>query len=150
METFIVYLDDKQYALQQIVPMLSHQEASQQVSWVLVGCPPRLTRHSGRWLSQSAQKKWRQDWTQETTQEIATLLKQHNNQVFIKTAHGPLTEFTKKISREFVSARVIDARRPKLTANLHPVTDDQPQAKSDLVVPAGILAIGASIAMVAD
>ncbi|MEY4016796.1 MAG: hypothetical protein RLZZ189_593 [Pseudomonadota bacterium] len=150
METFIVYLDDKQYALQQIVPMLSHQEASQQVSWVLVGCPPRLTRHSGRWLSQSAQKKWRQDWTQETTQEIATLLKQHNNQVFIKTAHGPLTEFTKKLSREFVSARVIDARRPKLTANLHPVTDDQPQAKSDLVVPAGILAIGASIAMVAD
>ena len=150
METFIVYLDDKQYALQQIVPMLSHQEASQQVSWVLVGCPPRLTRHSGRWLSQSAQKKWRQDWTQETTHEIATLLKQHNNQVFIKTAHGPLTEFTKKLSREFVSARVIDARRPKLTANLHPVTDDQPQAKSDLVVPAGILAIGASIAMVAD
>ncbi len=150
METFIVYLDDKQYALQQIVPMLSRQEASQQVSWVLVGCPPRLTRHSGRWLSQSAQKKWRQDWTQETTQEIATLLKQHNNQVFIKTAHGPLTEFTKKLSREFVSARVIDARRPKLTANLHPVTDDQPQAKSDLVVPAGILAIGASIAMVAD
>ena len=150
METFIVYLDDKQYALQQIVPMLSHQEASQQVSWVLVGCPPRLTRHSGRWLSQSAQKKWRQDWTQETTQEIATLLRQHNNQVFIKTAHGPLTEFTKKLSREFVSARVIDARRPKLTTNLHPVTEDQPQAKSDLVVPAGILAIGASIAMVAD
>ena len=57
METFIVYIDDKQYALQQIVPMLSHQEASKQVSWVLVGCPPRLTRHSGRWLSQSAQKK---------------------------------------------------------------------------------------------
>ncbi len=150
METFIVYLDDKHYALQQIVPMLSHQETSQQVSWILVGCPPRLTRHSGRWLSQSAQKKWRQDWTQETTQEIATLLKQHNNQVFIKTAYGTLTEFTKKLSREFVSARVIDARRPKLTANLHPVTEDQPQAKSDLVVPAGILAIGASIAMVAD
>lgn len=150
METFIVYLDDKQYALQQIVPMLSHQEACKQVSWVLVGCPPRLTRHSGRWLSQSAQKKWRQGWTQETTQEIATLLRQHNNQVFIKTAHGPLTEFTKKLSREFVSARVIDARRPKLTTNHHPVTEDQPQAKSDLVVPAGILAIGASIAMVAD
>jgi len=56
METFIVYIDDKQYALQQIVPMLSHQETSNQVSWVLVGCPPRLTRHSGRWLSQSAQK----------------------------------------------------------------------------------------------
>jgi len=130
--------------------MLSHQEASKQVSWVLVGCPPRLTRHSGRWLSQSAQKKWRQDWTQEVTQEIATLLRQHNNQVFIKTAHGPLTEFTKKLSREFVSARVIDARRPKLATNHHPVTEDQPQAKSDLVVPAGILAIGASIAMVAD
>ena len=150
METFIVYIDDKQYALQQIVPMLSHQEASKQVIWVLVGCPPRLTRHSGRWLSQSAQKKWRQDWTQENMQEVATLLRQQNNQVFIKTAHGPLTEFTKKLSHEFVSARVIDARRPKLTTNLHPVTEDQPQAKSDLVVPAGILAIGASIAMVAD
>jgi hypothetical protein len=150
METFIVYIDDKQYALQQVVPMLSHQETSKQASWVLVGCPPRLTRHSGRWLSQSTQKKWRHDWSQENTQEIASLLRQHNNQVFIKTAHGPLTEFTKKLSREFVSARVIDARRPKLTVNPHPVTDNQPQAKSDLLVPAGILAIGASIAMVTD
>ena len=150
METFIVYIDDKQYALQQIIPMLSPQETGKQVSWVLVGCAPKLTRHSGRWLSKPAQKRWRQDWTQEATQDIATLLRQHNNLVFIKTAHGTLSEFTKKLSREFISARVIDARRPKLTANLKPVTEDQPQTKSDLVLPAGLLAIGAGIAMAAD
>ena len=150
METFIVYIDDKQYALQQIIPMLSPQKSDTQVNWILVGCAPKLTRHSGRWLSKPAQKRWRQDWTLEATQDIATLLRQHNNQVFIKTAHGALSEFTKQLSREFSSARVIDARRPKLTGNLDPVTEDQPQTKSDLVLPAGLLAIGASIAMAAD
>ena len=150
METFIVYIDDKKYALQQIIPMLSPQKPDTQVSWILIGCAPKLTRHSGRWLSKPAQKRWRQDWTQETTQDIATLLRQHNNQVFIKTAHGVLSEFTKKLSQEFSSARVIDARRPKLTGNTNPVTEDQPQTKSDLVLPAGLLAIGAGIAMAAD
>ena len=60
METFIVYLDDKQYALQQIVPML-HAKGTQNGSanWILIGCPPRLNRHTGRWLTHSAQKKWR-------------------------------------------------------------------------------------------
>ena len=150
METFIVYIDEQQYALQQIIPMLSPKEAGKQVSWVLVGCAPRLTRHSGRWLSKPAQKRWRQDWTQETMQNISTLLRQHNHQVFIKTAYGNLSEFTKKLSREFSLARVVDARRPKLATNLNPVTADQPQSSSNFVLPAGILAIGAGVAMVAD
>lgn len=150
METFIVYIDNKEYALQQIIPMLTPQEPEARVCWVLVGCPPRLTRHGGRWLSKTAQKKWRQDWTQEATCEIETLLKQQHAQVFIKTAFGPLTEFTKKLCGEFKTARVIDVRRPKLGANLDQVTENQPQSPTTLTLPVGVIAMGAGIAMVAD
>jgi hypothetical protein len=117
MEAFIVYIDEKQHALQHIIPLLTPQELGKKVCWVLVGCPPRLTRHGGRWLSKTAQKKWRQDWTQQATCEIETLLKQNHHQVFVKTAFGPLTEFTKKLSGEFKTAKVIDARLSNLLTN---------------------------------
>jgi len=46
METFIVYIDDKQYALQQVIPMLpASGQTSPPASWVLIGCPPRLNPH---------------------------------------------------------------------------------------------------------
>lgn len=57
METFIVYIDDKQYALQQVIPMLpANGQIPQAANWVLIGCPPRLNRHTGRWLTHAAQK----------------------------------------------------------------------------------------------
>ena len=58
METFIVYLSDKQYALQQLIPMLPVNGASSAcANWILIGCPPRLNRHTSRWLTHTDQKK---------------------------------------------------------------------------------------------
>ncbi|MCX7262281.1 MAG: hypothetical protein NTX67_05835 [Burkholderiales bacterium] len=151
METFIVYIDDKQYALQQIVPMLpasGSQTAS--ANWILVGCPPRLNRHTGRWLTRTAQNKWRQEWTRENTEALVHLLENVGNKVSVKTVQGPLAEFTKQIKGEFGLARVVDARRPKLSVNLDPVTPEQPQEKSTWTLPGGVLAMSAAIVMASE
>ena len=151
METFIVYIDDKQYALQQVIPMLpSDGQPQQAANWVLIGCPPRLNRHTGRWLTHTAQKKWRQEWTQEATSELVQKLESGGNQVSVRVAHGALSELTKQIKGEVGVARVIDARRPKLAVNLDPVTADQPQEKSTWAVPGGVLAMGAAILIVSE
>ena len=151
METFIVYIDDKQYALQQLVPMLpTHGSSTSPARWVLMGCPPSLSRHTGRWLTQAAQKKWRQEWTQTTVAEVVRLLETSGNSVSVRTAHGSLVALTKQINNEVGSARVIDARRPKLAVHRDPVTPEQPQETSNWTVPSGVLAMGAAIVMVSD
>jgi len=151
METFIVYIDDKQYALQQIVPMLpasGSQTAS--ANWILIGCPPRLNRHTGRWLTRTAQNKWRQEWTRENTEALVHLLENIGNKVSVRTVQGPLAEFTKQIRGEVCLARVVDARRPKLSVNLDPVTQEQPQEKSTWTLPGGVLAMSAAIVMASE
>jgi hypothetical protein len=151
METFIVYIDDKQYALQQVIPMLPvNGQTSQAANWILIGCPPRLNRHTGRWLTHTAQKKWRQEWTQETTADLAHKLESGGNTVSVRIAHGALSELTKQIKGEVGSSRVIDARRPKMAVNLDPVTEEQPQEKSNWAVPSGVLAMSAAIVMASE
>ena len=151
METFIVYIDDKQYALQQLVPMLPPEGSPDSfATWILISCPPRLNRHTGRWLTQAAQKKWRQAWTLETTEEIVRLLETTGNRVSVRIAQGALVELTKQIIGETGVARVIDARRPKLSVNRDPVTKEQPQEKSNWGVPGGVLAMGAAIILASE
>jgi hypothetical protein len=151
METFIVYVDDKQHALQQIVPMLHRTESQDPASrWILVGCPPKFSRHSGRWLSQHALKQWRQDWTDKNTAALVHVLKEFGNAVSVKTVHGPLADYTQQLRNELGFARVVDARRPKLSVNLAPVTKEQPQEKSNWALPGGFLAMGAFIVMASE
>jgi hypothetical protein len=151
METFIVYIDDKQYALQQVIPMLpSAGQTLQAAHWILIGCPPRLNRHTGRWLTHTAQKKWRQEWADQATSELVQKLETIGNTVSVRVAHGALTELTKQIKGEVGAARVIDARRPKVAVNLDPVTPDQPQDKSTWAVPGSVLAMGAAMMMVSE
>ncbi|MFM7003695.1 MAG: hypothetical protein ACKOXN_07085, partial [Limnohabitans sp.] len=138
-------------ALQQVIPMLpSAGQAQQAANWILVGCPPRLNRHTGRWLTHTAQKKWRQEWANEATSELVQKLETSGNTVNVRVAHGALTELTKQIKGEVGAARVIDARRPKMAVNLDPVTPDQPQDKTTWAVPGGVLAMGAAIVMVSE
>ncbi len=152
METFIVYIDDKQYALQQIVPMMPAKGSQNgKANWILIGCPPRLNRHTGRWLTHAAQKKWRQEWTHQATDVLVHMLEDFGNAVSVRTVQGPLVEFTKQVKGEVGIARVIDARRPKLSANLSPVTADQPQEKpNNWTLPGGVLAMSAVIVMASE
>jgi hypothetical protein len=102
-------------------------------------------------LTHAAQKKWRQEWTLEATDELLNMLQDLGNTVSVRTVQGPLVEFTKQVKAEVGFARVVDARRPKLSVNLSPVTSDQPQEKpSNWTLPGGVLAMSAVIVMTSE
>jgi hypothetical protein len=90
-------------------------------------CPPRLPRHSGRFLSQPALKRWRADWTREATQDIIGLLSARGHEVSTRVAHTPLVAFTRQLRGELgQGVRLLDVRRPRTGATLEPITQEQP------------------------
>ena len=56
MERIAVFVDTAQHAKRLIEPMLGQHRAEMQ--WIVVGCPPRLSRHVGKWVSQSSRVQW--------------------------------------------------------------------------------------------
>ena len=68
-----------------------------------------------------------------------------------RIAKGPLVEQTRKLQSEFVTHRVLDARRPKFGEDQAPVTQDQPpEHSSRWALPGGAAAMGAALLMAAD
>ena len=59
MNKFIVYIDDTEHTLNQLQAVMS---SGTPTHWVLVACPPRLSRHAGKWINQSARDSWRKRW----------------------------------------------------------------------------------------
>ena len=131
METIIVFIDDADYAIQLLEPMLPHQ-AHGPPRWVLVGCAPRVTRHISRFVTQSACASWRESWGEKV---FARVLPRLQNQArpldTVITQIAPprqnLCELTTALTREFSARHVLDARRPRLGQDLLPVTPAQKQ-----------------------
>ena len=53
METIIVFIDDADYAVQMLQPMLPATNHTP-TRWVLVGCAPRITRRISKWVTKGA------------------------------------------------------------------------------------------------
>ena len=51
METLIVYINDSEYARNQLAAMI---DVNTPTKCILVGCPPKLNRHVSRWISGAA------------------------------------------------------------------------------------------------
>src|SRR4051812_7692499 len=121
MENIIVYLDDAAYAQQQLAPMqgaASPQHGGMATRWVLVACPPRMTRRIGKWVSHSARENWRAKWAEKLFDRIVPQLRSAGGEVTTVVANGPLPELTKKLTSQHNAARVLDARRPKFGQQL--------------------------------
>lgn len=147
METFVIYLNDKTHALNQVLPML---EETQTARWVLVGCPPRLNRHTGQWLTHRAQKKYRDDWTQTHTQPLVALLAQHQQEVVVRTAQKSLLQMTKQLRAEFGHIRIVDARRARAIEALPAVVAEQKPQSSPWALPVGAVALGAAVTLAVE
>ena len=148
MENIIVVIDDPEYALKMLAPM---KDQGQPTQWVLLVCPPRLTRHIGRWVNQASREAWRNKWTQELLQKVKPVLEVGGDRMQWRTAKGPLIELTRKLQSDFVTHRVLDARRPKFGEDQAPVTQDQPtEHSSRWALPGGAAAMGAALLMAAD
>src|SRR5689334_17128588 len=112
MEKIIVYLDDAQWAWQQLAPMAAAAPHAR-THWILVGCAPRMTRRIGKWVSHQARQNWREKWAAKLFAQITPKLAASGHEVTPVLAKGPLQELTRKLVAELGAAHVLDARRPK-------------------------------------
>ena len=147
METLIVYINDSEHARSQLATMI---HAHQPTKCVLVGCPPKLNRHISRWISGGARKKWQTQWSDTACAEISKAFASDGHQFVYRVAFGPLINVTKQLQGEFLGARVLDARRPKLAQTAEPLVEGQ-QVRPDLASTAmGVAATTAIFALAVD
>jgi len=147
METFIAFIDDGEYAVQSMIPML---HSTTQAKWILVACPPKLNRHSSKWITQKAMKRWQSNWSQKCLQSLIELLNTKKDTYITRTANGSLIDLSTQLKTEYQPSRILDWRRPKLGVQLEPLTIDQPQNDNKWVIPSGVIALGSVMAIAID
>lgn len=140
MDKIIVYVDDAEYALQQLTPMLV---GGGRTEWVMVACAPRMTHRISKWVSHTARENWRNKWADKLFALTVPPLRGRGDTVTTVLAKGPLPELTEKLIAEHGVARVLDARRPKFGQDAQPVTADQPATKDGRwSVPGAVASLG--------
>jgi hypothetical protein len=147
METFVIFVNDKTHAMNQVLPLLEDATAAK---WVLVGCPPRVTRHAGKWLTQRALNKFNDEWTATNLHDIGQLLKQRGDSVITRVAKASLLQMTQTLKSEFGAIRIIDARLRHQMQNLQALTQKQATEANTWVIPVGAIALGAAVSLAVD
>jgi len=149
MDNIIVYLDDADYALEMLQPMLPEGNGRTALRWILVGCAPRVTHHASKWVTQRARQSWREKWGETAFSRLLPLLRQQGDTVLTELAGKCLREQTTSLIRTHGAARVLDARRPKFGQDLQAVTAAQPRTNHSVLGYAAAIA-GAGLLLAAD
>jgi hypothetical protein len=151
METIIVYVDEAQWALQQLAPMAC-TEGVPASRWVLVACPPRMAHHVSKWLTHAARKAWREKWSAQLFDRIEPALRKRGHTTVRVIAKGALAELTHDLVRQHAAVHVLDARRPKFGQPLAPVSEGQKPAGANgqWEEPAAVAGMGAMLLLAAD
>jgi hypothetical protein len=124
METIAVFVNDVGNARHILQPMLRGEGP---VHWVVVACPPTLTRHIGRWVSHSARQQWRERWSADLLGELLPVIKGHTGStVETLTAKRPLVEVTARLMARMPHLRLLDARQPRVGRIDEPISAAQP------------------------
>ena len=152
MDNIIVYVDDADYALHQLKPMEgSHAGLRQPTHWIVVACPPRMTRHASKWVNHATRQKWRAKWSENLCAQIRPELLAHGDRCTTVLAHGPLVEMTRRLIETHGTARVLDARRPKFGQDLAPVAAGQPASQdARWAVPGAVAGMGAFLVLASE
>jgi hypothetical protein len=158
MDNIIVYLDDEAHALQQLTPMKTGEpsgvgpsDEASRTRWILVACPPRLTRRINKWVNHSGRESWRDQWSEKVLARIVPLLESNGDVVVKLVARGKLTALTDRLQREYRPARVLDARRTRFGEDLPPVTSNQPiEHASRWGLPGAMVGVGALLVLASD
>ncbi|MFZ2737305.1 MAG: hypothetical protein WBI20_06945 [Burkholderiaceae bacterium] len=153
MDNIIVYLDEPDFSLHQLAPMknLTAGPAMQATHWILVACPPHLTHHASRWISDQAMQSWRAKWADELFASLVPTLHSRGDKITTVLAHGDLVELTQQLQVQHGLAHVLDARRPRFGQDLPHVTADQSEQHSSYwEIPAAVTGMGAALMLVAE
>ena len=87
MENIIVVLDDATHALNQVLPM---RKEGVRTHWILLACPPRLTRHISRWVNQGSRNAWRKRWAQDLLEKVQPAMTELGDTCELRLLNGPL------------------------------------------------------------
>lgn len=148
MEKMMVVLDDVEYALQLMLPM---RRPEARMEWVVLACPPRLTRHIGRWVNQASRKAWRERWLQEVRQRLNAQCLQEGDVLRVQVLEGGLQARVACLLKAHPTACLLDARRPRLGQDLTPVTPGQPQTQhATWTLSGGAAAMGVALILAAE
>jgi hypothetical protein len=129
MEKIAVFVNEVAHARHILQPMVNGQGMTH---WVLIACPPKLTRHIGRWLSRSAQDQWKERWSLELFAGLEPLLKARTgNKVEKLLAKRPLVDMSKRLEARLGGVSFLDARCPTLYKQHEPLTSGQPSADNN-------------------
>lgn len=148
MDRIIVFADDADYALQQLLPLCQDAQPRQ---WLLVACPPHLTRHASKWVNQSARLQWRERWSGKLFERIVPALRQRGGEIRTQIATESLRQVNTKLQASLGPTPVLDARRPKFGQDLSPLTADQPsEHAARWTLPGSVATLGAMLILAAD
>ena len=108
MDRIAVFVDVAPHAKRVIEPMLGrHLPVTE---WTVVGCPPRLSRHVGKWVSQASRTQWHRRWLQSLRTELEPLFAAHGVVVDWQLAQGRLEHVTTRLKGQHgVALRLLDA-----------------------------------------
>jgi hypothetical protein len=140
MDNIIVYVDDAQYALQLLQPMLPVGQPQGPTRWIVVGCAPRVTHHVSKFVTHSARDGWRRKWSEKVFGQVVPSLHREGDEVVTLLAQTNLCSQTETLIKTHGAARVLDARRPKFGQDLQPVTPAQAQESHGVARYAAALA----------
>ena len=148
MEKIIVVVNDAEYALQMVAPM---KNEALPTHWVLLVCPPKFTRHVGRWVSRQSLKAWRNNWAQDLIEVVKPVMTLGGDTLQWSCSQGALPDEMRRLQRETGTQRVLDARRLKLGVQQQPVSESQPVASNNnWSVPSGVAVMGAMLIAAAE
>ncbi len=154
MEKIIVYLDNADHALQQLVPMTGaapRRDEQAATQWILVACAPRMSKHISKWMSRTARNHWRAQWSNKVFAQITPTLAAQGDQIDTVLAEGDLPSLTERLVAQYGGARVMDARCPKFGQDLQPITRNQPvRHDSRWSVPGTLAGMGALLVLAND
>lgn len=152
MDTLIAYIDDGEHASQMLLPMRAARHAdAPNTQWILVACPPRMTRRVSQWVSHANREHWRARWAEKVLGPLVDQLRSQGDQVTWQLAQQPLVSLTQSLRQQHPTARVLDARRPKLGVDLAPVSADQPASRdARWSVPSALVGMGAALLLATD
>ena len=139
MEKIAVFVNDVAAARHILEPMLKGEGP---VHWVVVACPPTLTRHIGRWVSHSARQQWRERWAADLFGELQAELKaQPGSAVETLIAKQRLVDVSARLVARLPQLRLLDARQPRVGRIDEPISATQPaQDASRWAAPAAATA----------
>lgn len=148
MERIAVFANDAAHARHLLQPMLGDGGPTH---WIVVACPPTLTRHIGRWVSQPARRAWRERWSNELFAQLEPeLAARAGSKVEKQIASRPLVEVSSRLEARWPGVRLLDARRAAIGRADEPITRTQPTEPAGglagAVVAAGSLAAVLSLA----